>query len=141
MVDTIVHPKGYCSVGLRQAPWVGVPPEVPRGSPTIRTHVPTTLLNDLYSDCVLVTDGLTTGWIRRQYLKMMLTHDRSGQGGHEKTKLRNSPSRNEDYVSPTVELTKGMNVALLDGSNGMSRVSTIVDGVVCTGWVQTSYLH
>jgi hypothetical protein len=141
MVDTLAHPDQHRHIKLRPAPWFGVPAEAPRGSQEIPTHAPILILNDSYPECVLVTDGIVTGWVRREYVKLMQTHDRRGQGGHEKTKLRNNASRAEDFVSPVVELTKGMRVALLDGINGMSLVSTIVNGKVCSGWVQTSYLR
>jgi hypothetical protein len=139
MPFTLAHPS-FRSINVRQAPWGGEPGKPPRGSPAIPTHVPITILSE-QPDCMLVTDGKTTGWVKRLYVKLIRTHDRLGQSGHEKTKLRVIPSRKGDYVLPIVELTKGMNVALLDGRNGMSLVSAIVDGVVCIGWVQTSYLH
>ena len=141
MAFTLAHPDNYRHIKLRFSPWFGVPAEAPRGSPEIPTHVFITVLDDSFPDCVLVTDGRTTGWVRREYVKIAQTHDRRGKDGHEKTKLRKNASRAEDYVSPVVELTKGMIVALLDGSNGMSLVSAIVNGKVCTGWVRTSYLH
>jgi hypothetical protein len=140
MVVVLSHPD-HGRIKLRFYPWFGVPAEAPRGSPEIPTHVPITVLNDSFLDCVLVTDGRTTGWVRREYIKIAQTHDRRGQDGHEKTKLRKNASREEDFVSPVAELTKGMIVALLDGSNGMSQVSAIVNGRVCSGWVRTSYLH
>jgi hypothetical protein len=141
MVVILSHPAQYGHIKLRFSPWFGVPSEASRGSPEIPTHEPITVLNDSFPDCVLVTDGRTTGWVRREYIKIAQTHDRRGQDGHEKTKLRKNASISEDYVSPVVELTKGMRVALLDRSNGMSLVSAIVNGKVCSGWVQTSYLH
>ena len=141
MVVILSHPAQHGHIKLRFSPWFGVPAEAPRGSPEIPTHVPITVLNDSFLDCVLVTNGRTTGWVRREYVKIAQTHDRRGKDGHEKTKLRKNASRSEDFVSPVVELTKGMIVALLDGSNGMSLVSAIVNGKVCSGWVRTSYLH
>jgi hypothetical protein len=141
MVVVLSHTAQYGHIKLRFYPWINIPDKAPRGSPEIPTHKPITVLDDSFQDCVLVTDGRTTGWVRREYIKIAQTHDRRGQDGHEKTKLRKYASREEDFVSPVVELTKGMIVALLDGSNGMSQVSAIVNGKVCTGWVRTSYLH
>jgi len=141
MVLTLWQSNKHCSIKLRPLPWVGLPVEAPRGSLEISTHIPITDLNDSFPDCVLVTDGTVTGWVRREYVKVMQTHDRRGHGGHEKTKLRKNANMSEDYVSPAVELCKGAKVALLDGANGMSLVSAIVNSKVCTGWVQTSYLQ
>ena len=62
------------------------------------------------------------------------------EGEDEKIKLRKNANGGE-YLSPVVELTKGAKVALLDGENRMSLVSTIVDGKVCSGWIPTAYLH
>ncbi len=115
--------------------WVGVPTEVPKGAPKIPTHVQISIKDDSYPDCVLVTDGTVTGWVVRNFVKIMQTYE------GEKIKLHKNANRSEDCSSQMVELTKGAKVALLDGKNGMSLVSTIVDDKVSSGWIPNNYLH
>jgi hypothetical protein len=123
-------------IKLLHSPWFGNPTKAPDESSTIRTHVPIFIRNDSYPDCVLVTDGTVTGWVVRNFVKIMQTYE----SVDEKIKLRKNANGSE-YSSPVVELTKGAKVALLDGENRMSLVSTIVDGKVCSGWIPTAYLH
>jgi len=122
-------------IKLQNYAWFGNPTEAPAESSTIRTHVPIFIRNDSYLDCVLVTDGTVTGWVVRNFVKIMQTYE------GEKIKLHKNANRSEDCSSQMVELTKGAKVALLDEKNGMTLVSTIVDDKVSSGWIPTAYLH